>query len=218
MDIHAQAIGPQARGPSAREAGSRLFAAAAAAAVFLLLAAGVLTLSSGGRSELDLLLRRARGDRLGERLTPAEASYPLEALRDGRVVPVTLGDVRDRLVFLNFWGTFCPPCIEELPSLLAMARSRAGDGVVVLAVSYDESWEAIEGFFRRSTSDAIPSNFVVLRDPGAAAGRDLKSLFGTQKLPESYVLRDGVVLARFVSARDWIAPEIVGLFNVLLGK
>jgi len=120
------------------------------------------------------------------------------------------------LLFLNFWGTFCAPCIEELPSLLAMARSRAPEGVVVVAVSYDESFDAIDRFFREFTSESIPDNFLVVRDPAGA--RDLKGLFGTEKIPESYLIRDGQVLARFVNARDWIHPDIVGLFNELLRK
>jgi thiol-disulfide isomerase/thioredoxin len=132
-------------------------------------------------------------------------------------VPTSLADFSSRLVFVNFWGTFCPPCIEELPSLLALARSRDPKDLVVVAVSYDDSWEAIDDFFSRIASADVPPNFVVVRDPVGVAGRDLKAAFGTDKLPESYLVRKGTVEARFVNARDWIDPAIIGLVGVLLG-
>ncbi len=189
------------------------FARVAGVVVFGSLAAGIASVGFGARTEMDVYLRRSRAERIGAPLTPAQAAYEVEARGGTRV---RLGDVRARLVFLNFWGTFCPPCIEELPSLLAMARARQADGVVVLAVSYDESFDIVDRFFREFTSESIPDNFVVVRDPETAAGRDLKALFGTEKIPESYVIKDGRVLARFVNARDWTHPDITGLFNVLL--
>ncbi len=206
----------ESRGQSPRrEEGlaSRWFARGTGLAVFGFLAFAIGSVGFHSRSDLDVFLRRSRAERVDAALTPAQAGYELEA-RDGR--RVRLQDVRAPLVFLNFWGTFCPPCIEELPSLLAMARARQGQGVLVLAVSYDESFEVIDRFFREFTSESIPENFVVLRDPETATGRDMKALFGTEKIPESYLIQNGRVLARFVNARDWTHPDITGLFNVLL--
>lgn len=190
----------------------RWFARVAGLVVFGVLTAGIASVLPS-RSALDVLLRRSRAERIMAPLTPAQAAYEVE-VRDG--TRVRLGDVRAPLLFVNFWATFCAPCIGELPSLLAMARARQADGVVVLAVSYDNSFEVVDRFFREFTSESIPDNFVVVRDPVGTAGRDLKGLFGTEKVPESYVIRDGQVVARFVNARDWTAPDIVGLFNVLL--
>jgi thiol-disulfide isomerase/thioredoxin len=166
---------------------------------------------------MDLFLRRSKGESLVKPLTQAQSSYSLEAHLNGKIVPTSLADFSSRLVFVNFWGTFCPPCIEELPSLLALARSRDPKDLVVVAVSYDDSWEAIDDFFSRIASADVPPNFVVVRDPVGVAGRDLKAAFGTDKLPESYLVRKGTVEARFVNARDWIDPAIIGLVGVLLG-
>ncbi|MBM4397400.1 MAG: TlpA family protein disulfide reductase [Deltaproteobacteria bacterium] len=197
---------------------SSLLPGIAGAVVFGLLVAGILAIGQGGRTEFEQLLRRTRGERVDERLTPAQAGYAVESRRDGRVVPLTIPEVGDApVVFLNFWGTFCPPCIEELPSLLAMARARQQD-VVVLAVSYDESWQLIDDFFKNFTSESIPPNFLVVRDPETVAGRDLKALFGTEKVPESYLLRNGVVEARYVNARDWTDPDFGGVLDELLGR
>lgn len=190
----------------------------AGAIVFGLLSAGVMTLGQGGRSELDSLLRRTRGERVAEPLSAQQAAYTVEARRDGRIVPLTLPDVGGApVVFLNFWGTFCPPCVEELPSLLAMARARQED-VVVLAVSYDESWDLIDDFFRKFTSETVPPNFLVVRDPETVAGRDMKALFGTEKVPESYLIRRGTIEAKYVNARDWTDPDFGGVLDLLLGR
>jgi thiol-disulfide isomerase/thioredoxin len=185
---------------------------------FVLLVVGILSLSAGSKDDADVYLRRTRGERIAEPITPHQAGYVLEGRRDGEVVPVRLSDFRQRLVFLNFWGTFCPPCIEELPSLLALARSRSPEDLVIVAVSYDESWEAIDTFFSRFTSAAIPPNFIVLRDPERIEGRDLRASMGTRKIPESWLLRNDTVEARFVSSRDWISPDIVALVDVLVGR
>lgn len=197
--------------------GQKAFALGAALVVFVLLLATILAATQGGRSEIDVLLRRSKGERVGERLTPGQAGYTVEARQGGRVVDVTIPDFKGKAVFLNFWGTFCPPCIEELPSLLGLARARSDD-LVVLAVSYDDSWQAIDDFFRRFTSETLPPNFIVLRDPARTPGRDLKAAFGTEKLPESYLLRDSMIEAKFVSSRDWMDPDVVGLLNVIEGK
>lgn len=188
------------------------------ALAFAGLLAGMLTAGTGGRSSADLFLRRSKGEAVGRPLTPGQASYTLEARRDGKIVPVTLTDFDARLVFVNFWGTFCPPCIDELPSLLALARSRDPKDLLVLAVSYDDSWQAIDDFFARTTSADVPPNFIVVRDPIGVAGRDLKAAFGTDKIPESYLVRGSTVEAKFVNARDWIDPAIVGLIELLLGS
>lgn len=196
---------------------TRRFALGATVAAFLFLMFGIMAMGDGGRTELDTLLRRTRGERIAAPVTPAQASYTVEGRVDGRVVPVTLEQFGNKLIFLNFWGTFCPPCIEELPSLLSLARARMND-MVVVAVAYDESWEAIDDFFARFQAAAVPPNFVVLRDPQQVLGRDMRSAFGTEKLPESYLLRDGRVEARFVSARDWISPDIVALVDTLRAR
>jgi len=207
----------QGAGGGAGSGAARGFGWAIGALAFAGLLAGMLSIGTGGRTTADLFLRRSKGEAMSTPVTPAQASYALEARRDGKIVPVTLRDFDARLVFVNFWGTFCPPCIEELPSLLALARSRDARDLVVVAVSYDDSWQAIDDFFAKNASAQVPPNFVVVRDPTGVAGRDLKAAFGTDKIPESYLVRQGTIEAKFVNARDWIDPAIVGLIEVLLG-
>src|SRR5262249_30243309 len=67
-------------------------------------------------------------------------------LPDGNGKIWSLKSLRGRPVLLNFWATWCPPCVEEMPSMEDLAR-RIGDAAVVLAVSVDKDWEAVKHHF-----------------------------------------------------------------------
>ena len=197
---------------------SRVFGGIAAASFFAVAFVGVLTLMHGRDAELEAILARTRGEHVRVPLAPAEADYQVEARRGSEVVPMRIADLSARVVFVNFWATFCPPCIEELPSLLALARSRSPDQMVVLAVSYDDSWDVIDEFLKKLPPGSIPPGFVVVRDPSHAAGHDLKALFGTEKLPETWIVRDGTVEVMYVSSRDWAEPDFAALVDRMLAK
>lgn len=145
-------------------------------------------------------------------LTAGEASH---ALQVGSAT-MRLGDLPpDRLIFLNFWATWCKPCVEELPSMIALGRELAGKGLLMVAVSYDDAWSDIDGFFERIMG-GVPRELRLARDPVTDEPDMLRTSFGTHKLPETYVLRGGRVLARFVNARRWTDPTIVEYFERLL--
>jgi cytochrome c biogenesis protein CcmG, thiol:disulfide interchange protein DsbE len=109
----------------------------------------------------------------------------------------SLRALRDRPVLVSFWATWCPPCVEEMPSLEALAR-RLGDRATVLAVSVDDSWDAIRGFFPHGTS------LTVLLDPT----RQVPASFGTSQFPESFLIdRSGHVRYAFINQRNWSVPE-----------
>lgn len=106
-----------------------------------------------------------------------------------------------RVLVLNFWATWCPPCISELPSLNAMAAELKASGVVVLGVSVDKDKAAYDKFLKK-----VKLNFETSRDPGA----EISSDYGTFKYPETYVIsRDGKVLEKFIADQDWMAPQIL---------
>jgi cytochrome c biogenesis protein CcmG, thiol:disulfide interchange protein DsbE len=109
----------------------------------------------------------------------------------------SLRALRDRPVLVSFWATWCPPCVEEMPSLEALAR-RLGDRASVLAVSVDDSWDAIRSFFPRGTS------LTVLLDPT----RQVPARYGTSQFPESFLVDpDGHVRYAFINQRNWSVPE-----------
>jgi len=109
----------------------------------------------------------------------------------------SLKALRGRPVLVSFWATWCPPCVEEMPSLEAVAR-RLGDRATVLAVSVDENWDAIGKFFPQGTP------LTVLLDPSRAA----PASFGTSQFPESFLIDPrGQVRYAFINQRDWSIPE-----------
>jgi thiol-disulfide isomerase/thioredoxin len=109
----------------------------------------------------------------------------------------SLRALRDRPVLVSFWATWCPPCVEEMPSLETLAR-RLGDRATVLAVSVDESWDAIRAFFPRGTP------LTVLLDPT----RQAPARFGTSQFPESFLVSpSGHVRYAFINQRNWSVPE-----------
>lgn len=114
---------------------------------------------------------------------------------------VSLNQYRGRVVVLNFWASWCPPCLEELPSLTAMSQSAQQRGIVVLAVSEDED----EGAYRKFLTDHHV-DMVTVRDPERKAA----PMYGTYIYPETYVIDpSGIIRRKFIGATDWTKPEIM---------
>jgi cytochrome c biogenesis protein CcmG/thiol:disulfide interchange protein DsbE len=120
---------------------------------------------------------------------------------------VTLSQFKGQILVLNFWATWCPPCIEEMPSLVQMQQRMKAKGVTVLAISVDVD----ENNYRRFLRDHNV-NLLTVRDP------DQKSagLYGTFKFPETYIVdRNGVVRRKFIGAVDWTDPEVIDFLGKL---
>jgi cytochrome c biogenesis protein CcmG/thiol:disulfide interchange protein DsbE len=120
---------------------------------------------------------------------------------------VTLSQFRGQVVVLNFWATWCPPCIEETPSMVLMQSRLKYKGVVVLAVSIDDDAAAYHKFLKDHSV-----NMVTVRDEDRRAA----SLYGTFGWPESYVIdRNGVIRRKFIGAVEWTSPEIMDYLSKL---
>jgi peroxiredoxin len=117
----------------------------------------------------------------------------------------SLKALRGRPVLLNFWATWCPPCVEEMPSVEDLARA-VGDRAVVLAVSVDEDWDALKKFFPRGTE------LSVLLDES----KELPKKYGTEKYPETFLIDpQGQVRHYFVNTRKWNGPEAIECLTTL---
>ena len=111
-----------------------------------------------------------------------------------------LSKYRGHTVVLNFWATWCPPCVEETPSLIAM-QHQLKDRVVLVAVSTDTDDEAYQTFLKRNSID-----FLTIRDGDNKSNR----LYGTVMFPETYIIdSQGVVRRKFIGAVDWTRPDIL---------
>jgi cytochrome c biogenesis protein CcmG/thiol:disulfide interchange protein DsbE len=114
---------------------------------------------------------------------------------------ITLSQYRGQVVVLNFWATWCPPCVEETPSLVQMQQRLKDKGVVVLAVSTDADDSAYHRFLKVHNVDLL-----TVRDPRQASN----ALYGTVMFPETWIIdRKGVVRRKFVGAVDWNTPEVI---------
>ena len=120
-------------------------------------------------------------------------------------------DLRGKVVLLNFWATWCPPCVDEMPSLEALARRMKGRPFELVAVSVDKTWDEIRTFFA-GHGDGKTALTVLLDEKGETPHR-----YGTEKFPESFLLdRDGKVVHRFVNKRDWSSEAAIACVESLL--
>lgn len=113
-----------------------------------------------------------------------------------------------KVLVLNFWATWCPPCVEEIPSLNAMQKQLGGEGVVVLAVSVDKNPQTYKTFLERAGV-----SFTTARDPEG----NVSASYGTFKFPETYVIRrDGKVTQKIIGPADWTDPKMISYIRSLL--
>lgn len=120
---------------------------------------------------------------------------------------VTLSQFRGNVVVLNFWATWCPPCVEELPSMIYMQGRMREKGVTVLAVSIDIDADYYHRFLKEHNV-----NLLTVRDPEQRSS----ALYGTFGWPETYIIdRKGVVCRKLVGPVNWNAPEITEFLSKL---
>ncbi|MGO8793197.1 MAG: TlpA family protein disulfide reductase [Candidatus Sulfotelmatobacter sp.] len=114
---------------------------------------------------------------------------------------VTLSQFRGQVVLVNFWATWCPPCVEELPSLMYLQERLRSRGVTVLGISIDVDGDAYHRFIAQHSV-----NFLTVRDPE----QKVSSVYGTTGWPETYIVdRQGVLRRKVVGPTNWNSPEMV---------
>ena len=130
---------------------------------------------------------------------PAQMNKPAPdfTVSDGAAT-VHLASYRGQVVVLNFWATWCPPCVQEMPGLIALHHDRPD--LAILAVSIDEDEDAYYRFLTRRHVD-----FTTVRDPSQAAAK----LYHTEAWPETYIIdRHGMIRRKIVGDPDWWNPEL----------
>jgi thiol-disulfide isomerase/thioredoxin len=204
---------------AAREEAARrvfLWGALAVLVAFGLAVAGLRAADEAPEAVALRLMQGIGAELVERRLTAEEAEWPLETPQGATL---RLADLpADTLVFLNFWATWCPPCREELPSMLGLREALGEHRFLMVGVSYDDDWEAVRGFFGGWLGAMPPpAQLTLVRDArGVSSGEDaLRRRFGTDKLPDTVVLMNGRVLAKFTNARTWTDPGIVRYFKAL---
>jgi peroxiredoxin len=119
---------------------------------------------------------------------------------------VSIPNFGGKILVLNFWASWCQPCVEETPSLSRLAQEYASKGVVVLGVSVDKEEKAYRTFLQRYR-------------PAFLTARELQTHeeYGTFMYPETYIINtNGTVLRKYAEPVDWMAPETLSYINSLL--
>jgi cytochrome c biogenesis protein CcmG/thiol:disulfide interchange protein DsbE len=121
-----------------------------------------------------------------------------------------LSDLKGKVVVLNFWASWCPPCVNETPSMINLQKYIEARGGTILGASIDEDPEAYSGFIR-----AQSTNFPTFRDPT----KKISLGYGTSIIPETYVIdRHGKIARKFIGEQQWDSPQMLAYFDVLLGQ
>ncbi len=142
---------------------------------------------------------------------PAEASLSAEAGLPAKVAKLThLSDFKGKVVVLNFWATWCPPCVEEAPALNHLQQRIASRGGVIIGVSIDDDPAKYEKFLK---DFSVP--FPTWRDPSAKVMHD----YGTVRIPETYIIdRHGRIARKIIGPQRWDSPELTAYFDYLLAQ
>ncbi|HEY6128844.1 MAG TPA: TlpA disulfide reductase family protein [Candidatus Acidoferrum sp.] len=149
--------------------------------------------------------------RQGEASIAGKTAEDFALTIDGK--PQHLSDYRGKVVVLNFWASWCPPCVEEAPSLNRLQQHIAPLGGTILGVSVDEDPAAYEKFLKD-----YAVGFPTWRDPAVRDNKSQIALgYGTSLIPETYVIdRHGKIARKLVSAQEWDSPEMLAYFDAVL--
>lgn len=128
---------------------------------------------------------------------------------------VTLSQLRGKTVVLNFWATWCAPCVEEVPSLVQMQKKMRDKGVVVLAVSLDDDASDYHKFLKDHGVDLL-----TVLDTGRRTSTGViapvSEEYGTYQVPETYIIdRNGIIRRKLIGAVDWNQQEILDYLSRL---
>ena len=190
---------------AARLRSARVRNASAACAFFVFLSLAVFYLpaaaAQGGTDPLQALGLQA----------PKEAvDAPDFSLPDLSGKQIPLKQLRGKLVFLNFFATWCGPCREEMPGMERLYRAHQDKGLVVLAVNLQESAKTIRPFVQ-----SLKLSFPTVMDAEGAVSRE----YGVRALPVSFLIgRDGKIVWRAIGGRDWENPQARQYFAQLVAE
>lgn len=139
------------------------------------------------------------------------SAAPDFTVRDLAGQEVKLASLKGKVVLVNFWATWCPPCKEEFPSMMKLNQSMTGKQFQMMAISIDEDGkEAVESYFKKSGM-ALP----VFLDNDGAVSRS----YGTTGVPETFIVdKAGIIQKKIIGGMDWSSPEVVAYLDELLKK
>ena len=141
------------------------------------------------------------------RITPATSWIKAHdftgKLADEKIV--NLKDYNGRFVLLNFWATWCSPCLKEMPDFEEAYHKIGHEKLVVLAVGMGEDTKIINKFIEK-----YGFSFPLVADPNLV----ITNLYGVKNIPVTYLIDpEGIVLGRALGIRDWASPDLLAFIN-----
>jgi len=124
---------------------------------------------------------------------------------------VSLSNYKGKVVLVNIWATWCPPCVDEMPSMEKLYRKFKGQNFEILAVSIDEpGLKAVAPFMKKSNL-----TFPALIDSEGA----IKAVYGITGIPESFIVdQQGILIKKIVGPVDWASPAVFRFFSEVIEK
>lgn len=146
--------------------------------------------------------------KMGEKKPVPAPDFTLNSLNGKKV---SLKDFRGKAVFLNFWATWCPPCVVEMPSMENLHKRFKDKGLVVIAVNSEESEKKVGKFIKKKGYTFL----VLLDSDGSVTGESYRAV----GFPTTYLIdRRGMVVGKAEGAREWDSKESFGLIEEILKK
>ena len=129
-------------------------------------------------------------------------------LEDTKGKKVSLSELRGKVVMVNLWATWCPPCIEEMPSMERLHEVMAGEDFVMLAINTEQNGRTVVPEFLQKT----PYTFPILYDDKGV----VQKLYGVYKFPESFIVgKDGKVVEKVIGPLDWSSSKTINYLKGL---
>ncbi len=124
--------------------------------------------------------------------------------------PAQLSDLRGKVVVLNFWATWCPPCVEEMPALSRLHQQIISSGGIVLGISVDDDAAKFQKFLQEHQI-----TFPNYRDPT----KNISGSYGSFRFPETYIIdRDGNIARKIIGPQVWDSPEMIAYLKRLAAQ
>jgi len=136
---------------------------------------------------------------------PQKAATFVFKILDGKTY--ALEDFQDKVVILNFWASWCAPCVIEFPQMIKLAE-KTKDSSVLIFMSIDEEKADIEKFLKQHGNNAKGSNIIIGHDADKSISRDL---YKTYRIPETFIIAPGGMIAEKIIGADviWDSPDMV---------
>ena len=148
-----------------------------------------------------------RFEKLGFYVFPAPEPLPSFSVRSMTGVDTGVAALPGKVVLLNFWATWCPPCRAEMPSIQVLHEKLRGTAFEVMAISVAEKASTVRDFLKSN-----PYTYTMYLDESGAASTP----FAGRGIPTTFVLdKQGRAIAGIVGARSYDGPEVVSLFREL---